>query len=119
MCLSKNIRYLRRKNKMSQDALADYLGYKSFTTIQKWETGVAEPSILVLRKLSDLFGVDINALASTDFELNEFCKTREDTLLCPAGYSELDDIDKAKVDGFIDALLLDEKYKKDMKEKAM
>ena len=71
MCLAKNIRYLRRKREMSQDALADLLGYKSYTTIQKWEMGVSEPPIKQLRRMADLFGVDINDMATIDIEKKE------------------------------------------------
>ena len=41
MEFSSNLRYLRKERGMSQDELADKLGYKSFTTIQKWESGVS------------------------------------------------------------------------------
>lgn len=66
MTLSKNIRYLRKKYDWSQDYVAEKLGYKSFTTIQKWETGVAEPPIKKLRELAQLFNVDIELLANSD-----------------------------------------------------
>ncbi|MDO4486074.1 MAG: XRE family transcriptional regulator [Bacillota bacterium] len=69
MTLAKNIRYLRLKNNWSQDYLADSLGYKSYTTIQKWETGVSEPPLKTLGKLAELFGVDMDELANRDFEL--------------------------------------------------
>lgn len=68
MCLAKNIRYLRRKKEMSQDTLAEILGYKSYTTIQKWEMGVSEPPIKQLRKMADLFEVDIDDMATVDIE---------------------------------------------------
>ena len=71
MCLAKNIRYLRRKKEMSQDALADLIGYKSYTTVQKWEMGVSEPPIKQLRRMADLFGVDINDMATVDIEKKE------------------------------------------------
>ena len=71
MCLAKNIRYLRKKKEMSQDALADLLGYKSYTTIQKWEMGVSEPPIKQLRRMADLCGVDINDMAMVDIEKKE------------------------------------------------
>ena len=35
MCLGENIRFLRTKKGYSQDDIANMLGYKSFTTIQK------------------------------------------------------------------------------------
>lgn len=68
MCLSNNIRYLRKRKEMSQEALANYLGYKSYTTIQKWEMGVSEPPIKQLRKMAELFGVDIDDMAKRDME---------------------------------------------------
>jgi len=68
MSLSQNIRYLRKKHSWSQDALADKLGYKSYTTIQKWESGVSEPPLKVLHELANLFHVDINDLANADLE---------------------------------------------------
>jgi repressor LexA len=68
MYLAKNLRYLRLKSGFSQDYLAEQLGYKSYTTIQKWETGVAEPSLAVLDKLAKLYGYDIHELYATDLE---------------------------------------------------
>lgn len=70
MYLAKNLRYLRLKNGFSQDYLADKLGYKSYTTIQKWEMGTSEPSLGVLSKLSKLYNVDMHTLYSTDLESN-------------------------------------------------
>lgn len=71
MCLSNNIRYLRKRKEMSQEALADYLGYKSYTTIQKWEMGVSEPPIKQLRKMAELFDVDMDDMAKRDLEHTE------------------------------------------------
>lgn len=68
MCLANNIRYLRKKKNYSQDYIAEKLGYKSYTTIQKWESGVSEPSIAKLRELADLFDVDMNDMTTKDIE---------------------------------------------------
>ena len=65
---AKNIRYLRKRAEMSQDKLAEMLGYKSFTTIQKWESGVSEPSMATAQKIANLFHVDIDDLIKTDLE---------------------------------------------------
>ena len=70
MVLGKNIRYLRKQKDMSQDKLAELLGYKSFTTIQKWESGVAEPPFKTLVKIADLFQVDVDTLASDDLSID-------------------------------------------------
>lgn len=69
MTLSKNIRYLRIKNGWGQDFLAEKLGYKSYTTIQKWESGVSDPPLKTLDKLAKLFGVDIDDLNSKDLSV--------------------------------------------------
>lgn len=68
MILPNNIRYLRKKRNWSQEHLAKLLGYKSFTTIQKWETGVSEPPLKKAHALADLFGVDIDILTKVDLE---------------------------------------------------
>lgn len=62
MSLKENLRHLRLENNKSQEQIADLLGYKSYTTIQKWESGVSEPPIGKLQTLSELFGVDLNTL---------------------------------------------------------
>lgn len=69
MILAKNIRYLRKIHNWSQDYVADKLGYKSYTTIQKWEMGVSEPPIKKLKELAELFNVNMNDLTSKDLEL--------------------------------------------------
>lgn len=68
MCLAKNIRYLRKRYDYSQDYIAEKLGYKSYTTIQKWEMGISEPSIAKLKELANLFNVDINDMTTKDIE---------------------------------------------------
>lgn len=66
--LANNIRYLRKKNNYSQEFIAEKLGYKTYTTIQKWETGVSEPSIAKLKEFADLVGVDVNDIINTNME---------------------------------------------------
>ena len=57
-----NLRFLRRSNNMSQDELAERLGYKSFTTVQKWEDGTAFPRVKTLSKMAEIFNVDVDHL---------------------------------------------------------
>lgn len=73
--LPKNIRYLRKKRDWSQNYIAEKLGYKSYTTIQKWEMGTSEPPLKKTRELADLFHVDIDDLTNTDLELPKSIKT--------------------------------------------
>lgn len=72
MSLGDNIRYLRTKQGYSQDYIADKLGYKSYTTIQKWESGVSEPPIKKLKELSLLLNVNMNDLANKNLEEESF-----------------------------------------------
>lgn len=62
MRLSDNIRRFRRLRDLSQEDIAKKLGYKSFTTIQKWETGMAEPPVGKLYELADILRVNIMEL---------------------------------------------------------
>lgn len=62
MEFKENLRYLRRTRKMSQDELAEKLGYKSFTTVQKWEDGTAFPRVSTLKRMADIFDIDVDHL---------------------------------------------------------
>ncbi|MBQ6455944.1 MAG: helix-turn-helix domain-containing protein [Mogibacterium sp.] len=64
--IASNIRYLRKRDGYSQQALANLLGYhsdKSFTTVQKWESGVSTPPLVVFLRLAEIFKVDLDTLA--------------------------------------------------------
>lgn len=80
MSISKNIRYLRRKCGWSQDFLAEQLGYKSYTTIQKWESGVSEPPLKKVHAIAALFNVDIDELTKADLEKEQSAPHHSTTL---------------------------------------
>lgn len=63
--IGENIKFLRSKSGMSQEELAKKLGYKSYTTITKWESGVSEPTLKVVNKIANLFGISVNDLCYT------------------------------------------------------
>lgn len=65
------IRCLRHEKYMSQDKLADLLGSKSFTTIQKRETRKSEPVLSMISKLSKLFNVAMDVLVNANLSLDE------------------------------------------------
>ena len=71
MYLAKNLKYLRLKNGFSQEYLAEKFGYKSYTTIQKWEMGTSEPSLEKLHELSRIYDVNMQALYTVDLELDQ------------------------------------------------
>jgi transcriptional regulator with XRE-family HTH domain len=70
--LSKNIRFLRRRADISQEKLSQKLGYKSFTTIQKWEDGSSEPTVRTLNKLCEIFDVSMDEIVNSDLESKEY-----------------------------------------------
>ena len=71
MKLSDNIRYFRKLRNLSQDKIAKRLGYKSFTTIQKWETGMADPPVGKLYELADILHVSIMDLLKDNLDAEE------------------------------------------------
>lgn len=81
MFLAKNLKYLRLKHGFSQDYLADKFGYKSFTTIQKWETGISEPSLGITYELSQMYNTDMHSIYTIDLELSQ--KTDSDCKKVP------------------------------------
>ncbi len=66
MKFAKNLRFLRKSKQISQNELADYLNYKSFTTIQKWEDGSATPPYKTIVKIANFFGVETEELMHQD-----------------------------------------------------
>lgn len=105
MSLARNIRYLRKKQGWGQDVLAEKLGYKSYTTIQKWESGVSDPPLKIVHALADLFGVDIMDLTNADLEYGKaptISGERKDILddvdvAFYGEYKELDEEQKATI----------------------
>ena len=65
------IRFYRKLRGISQEVLADKLGYKSFTTIQKWEDGTSSPPIGTVKKVADILGVTIEELTSDEDHSSE------------------------------------------------
>ena len=61
MTLGERIRTLRMKKNLSQEDLADALSV-SRQSVSKWETDASVPDLEKLLKLSDLFGVSLDAL---------------------------------------------------------
>lgn len=71
MSLANNLKYLRLQHKLSQDYIAELLEYKSFTTIQKWESGISEPPLDKLKVLADLYQISINRLLDDDLSISQ------------------------------------------------
>lgn len=56
---------------MSQNELAERLGYKSFTTVQKWEDGTSFPKVENLNELSSIFNVELDHLLNVDLTVKK------------------------------------------------
>lgn len=65
MYIGENIKYLRLQRGYSQEELAKALGYKSYTTITKWESGVSEPTLKMTNEIARFFNVSVNDLCYT------------------------------------------------------
>jgi len=61
MTYSKNIRFLRKSAKLSQEELAEILGVKRHT-ICDWETERTEPSISQLKAVAEAFNVSLDKM---------------------------------------------------------
>lgn len=59
--ISKNLIYLRKKNKLSQQALADLMGVAR-STLGDYERGMSEPNITMLIRFAKHFGVTMDQL---------------------------------------------------------
>lgn len=62
MYIGKNIKFLRTQKGCSQEELSKALGYKSYTTITKWESGISEPTLKMTNQIADFFNVSVNDL---------------------------------------------------------
>ena len=71
--LAENIRFYRKKNKLTQSQLADEL-FVAPQTVSKWESGISEPDTEKLCSIADLFGVSVDNLVrgSNVVERNAF-----------------------------------------------
>ncbi len=65
MEFNEKLKELRIKSKLTQEELAEQL-HISRQSISKWEQGINEPNIEMLKKLSDIFGVTLNELLDTE-----------------------------------------------------
>ncbi len=67
MTLSEKLYNLRRKQGLSQEALAEKLNC-SRQVISKWENGTTTPDAEMLQQYSELFGVSIDYLVKEDIK---------------------------------------------------
>ena len=68
--IAANIAELRKKNGMTQQDLAAKLNYTD-KAISKWERGESIPDVLVLKQISDMYGVTVDYLLTDVHEAPE------------------------------------------------
>lgn len=66
-----NLKYLRNKNDMEQQELADKLGRKSGSTVSDWERGKFTPRMGTVDEIAEIFDVDIDTLLYSDMTNTE------------------------------------------------
>lgn len=112
----KNLRYLRKKHGFSQPFIAEICNKKSYTTIQKWETGDAEPSLKEVAMLAEMYNVNIDDFVKIDLEQAGFNAlppspsiTDEDASLL-ADFHKLNSFGQEKAADYINDLTENPKY---------
>lgn len=63
--MGSNIRELRKRNNITQERLAEYLGV-TYQTVSKWENGTSLPSISLLPSIANIFNISIDELYDID-----------------------------------------------------
>lgn len=61
MSIGDNIKKYRKQNKLTQKQLAEKLG-KSYSVIQKYEIGIIEPPLDMLKQIAFAFGIPVSYL---------------------------------------------------------
>ena len=67
---SNTIKRIRTEKGMSQKALAEKM-YVTRSTVARWETGARLPDAVMIARLSDVLGTDVNVLLSAAAESDE------------------------------------------------
>lgn len=62
--IGKFLAELRKQKGMTQEQLGELLGVTN-KTVSRWETGAYLPPVEILQRLSDLYGITINEILST------------------------------------------------------
>lgn len=104
---SKNLRFLREKNKLSQNKLAE-LANVNQTTIARWESEEISPSLDNIFDVADALNVSVANLTGTDLEKEETNSFDELELLFDKNKNILTEDDKQYIKFII------EKRKKDI-----
>lgn len=102
----KRIKILRDERRMSQQRLAIELNVTQ-AMISKYELGLSEPDITTIRRLAEVFGVSADYLLEisddkTSISSYGLSEAEKNVLF---GFKRLDDLQKAKLQAYMQGLL--------------
>ncbi|MBE6652257.1 MAG: helix-turn-helix transcriptional regulator [Ruminococcaceae bacterium] len=88
MTIGEKIKYLRQKNGITQEKLAEYLNI-TYQSISKWENNNALPDVTLIVPLANFFGVSTDELfdrtaGMQEAEIEELCKRDYDLAHIPS-----------------------------------
>lgn len=93
--ISKNIAKYRKEKGLSQNALAEMVGAKNFTTVSSWERGISSPDADTIIKLCELLDITLYDLYEVNNDQETFSPSQREFL---QKYENLDDHGKKLVD---------------------
>lgn len=102
----KRIRALLEKRRMSQQMLAIELNVTQ-AMVSKYELGTCEPDVFIIRRLTEIFGVSSDYLLEISDEkvslpMSGLSEDEKDILF---GYKRLDNLQKAKLQAYLQGML--------------
>lgn len=104
----KNLAKIRKESGRTQRNLSVLLGF-SQELISKYERGLSNPSIQSLKKIASFFNCSVDYLIDFTDNPSPYCSTTSEQSKFLSKYNMLSDIDKSKVEGYIDGLLQNNK----------
>lgn len=109
--LGEHIKTLRKENNLQQKQVAIEVGIDQ-SNYSKIENGKREPSVYVLKKLANLFGVTVDYIIEPTDDIPKEVIIEDKTLNEKLRLiSQLDEDDKAMVFKMIDKMLTSKKFK--------
>ena len=109
--LGEHIKTIRKERGLQQKEVALEVGVDQ-SNYNKIENGKREPSVYILKKLADLFGVSVDYIIEPDYKLPKEVviedKVANEQLRL---ISELDEEDRSMVFKMIDKMLTNKKFK--------
>lgn len=106
--IGRKIREFRKENELTVAQVARSVG-RAERTVVSWEQGYASPNPEILVKLCQLFGVRISDFYDEDEVSERYCADNDEFRLV-LYYRDLNDIGKARLTEYADALSSSEKF---------